>query len=89
VIKIEVTARHIKRGVPDDDLNCPIALAIQDRWPGRYVSVCPDTIQIGKRTVDTTDEQQAFMARFDRGLPVEPFTFELDELALEREETTT
>ena len=36
---IEVTKKHIANGVPGDDCNCPIALALADEYKTSDVSV--------------------------------------------------
>ncbi len=35
---IEVTKKHIANGVPGDECNCPIALALQDEYKTSDVS---------------------------------------------------
>ena len=36
---IEVTKKHIELGVPGDECNCAIALALQDEYKTSHVSV--------------------------------------------------
>ncbi len=94
-MKLKVTAEHIKKGVPADTCNCPIALAIKDLCgPDTWVNVGSATLEVrGKAFIDLPPEAMKFIHDFDffegideeeraasSDLP-EPFEFEVpDEL---------
>lgn len=76
-MKIEVTARDIEKGLPEDKCGCPVALAIR-RATGLEVSVwCSMSVKVGREYIDLPDEAEDFINRFDQGEPVQPFTFDL------------
>lgn len=77
-LTLHVTQDHISRGAKEDACNCPIALAIKEQLPNRQ-----DVQVDGDVRVRVLDEEFAwnggelvdeFVAKFDEGLPVEPFT---------------
>ena len=82
-MKVEVSQKHIDAGGKGRALLCPIALALQDQghkecwvWSGTIM------FRLGNHTlsgVDMPNEAVRFIERFDHGLPVKPFTFELEE----------
>lgn len=68
--EIEVTEHHINRGVPEEESQCPIALAIKGEIGTHNVAVGPD----GKVCIDNEwhtpknlDEVRAFVYQFDYG----------------------
>lgn len=76
--RIEVTEADIKAAIPCNGRACPIANAMtrlgfdrfwvfssQVRWSGDHTSVLPT-------------KAQEFIGSFDWGLPVGPFSFELE-----------
>lgn len=82
-MKIEVTAEDIARGKRGNACHCPIALAAE-RAGMRHVKVDLDSIGEkftggcwGRWSYLPVDACE-FVDRFDKGLPVEPFAFEIE-----------
>ena len=75
-MKINVTLKHISEGKPNCAPWCPIALAIQEAT-GLPGSVGCTIYFVDNRAYMSSPEMKQFVDRFDRGLPVEPFTFEV------------
>ena len=79
MITVHVTQEDIYSGIRASRTRCPVALAIS--------RVLPD-VAVGSASVVTTGNGYAmlpsaaivFVDRFDRGLSVEPFSFELVEV---------
>jgi len=86
-ISVPVTWKNIQEGERYDPWFCPVALAIQD-FTGRSVDVQIDQAEIEPETWEPTVRLPwctplpcsaiDFIRRFDAGLSVEPFTFEID-----------
>jgi hypothetical protein len=78
-IIVSVTAGHIAAGKREDCENCPIALAFAEVFPGSpYIDEfsCMITDDDGAEVeFDLPDEALEFIAAFDDGLPVAPFSF--------------
>ena len=82
-IRINVTAKDIKEGVPGDGRKCPIARAINRRLgPSCYARViacisirAPDDIWCGR---STAYRLRKFMEGFDFHRAGKPFTFVLE-----------
>ena len=86
---IEVTKKHIANGVPGDECNCAIALALKDEYKTSDVSVevddgpmlfIGDTI-LDLATSETAEEIDSFIKDFDYRENVEPFTIKVYEKA--------
>jgi hypothetical protein len=83
-MKITLEQKHIEQGIRNNPRQCPIALAINERLDGYFASVGPfDLVLIPaskkfNRFCRNPLEFKAFMNLFDKGQPVEPFTFDLD-----------
>lgn len=80
LITITVTAADIARGKPGEACACPVYLALARALP-HLGSMRAGPLYIGltaRVAVDTPTEASDFIARFDNGLPVEPFSFGLD-----------
>jgi hypothetical protein len=79
-LKIEVTSKHIKKGVKQDAESCPIALAIRG-LKLRNVEVGGDDVDYtkGGKKFQAILPQRArnFVASFDIGKEVKPFSFTL------------
>ncbi len=81
-MQIRVTRKHIKRGKPNESVNCPVALAVAEKSHKRALvdqidivyRAGPNKWYIGK----TPDIAAAFIEDFDIGKQVKPFTFECD-----------
>ena len=80
-IKIEVTEEDIRKGVRDNCRECPIASAC-NRAGLKYPSVYPEEIQywqnIGLKGWRTSAEVEYWIADYDAGKPVTPFSFEME-----------
>jgi hypothetical protein len=79
-MKVVVTRQHILDGKKVRTRACPVALALRDSgWkePVVGVSICWED-GVGKPFVLPL-KVQSFTNRFDNGLPVEPFEFELSD----------
>ena len=81
-IEISVTQEHINRGLRQSCSRCPISNALRDRFP-----TCIPSTAYGSASVYLKnsafyaqyalpeDPAGRFIAAFDGGLPVRPFTF--------------
>lgn len=85
-VKISVTQDHINLGVRHGAAVCPIARAVREQIDGAsfvtvksYVSLYS---QHEDRSISYTlpNEARLFMERFDEGLSVQPFEFEMEEI---------
>ena len=86
-MRIQVTAQHISDGMPNDGMNCPVALAIREATGLNGVEVGPTyvtrddwkgrTEPVTKRTFLPPHVTEA-IADFDAGTDPEPFEFDLD-----------
>ena len=84
---VRVTAGHIEAGRVADCRLCPVARAVKDAigMPGAVVDAYASSIIVWPAEVDalavrrahTPFEVREFIGRFDNGLPVAPFEFEL------------
>ncbi len=84
-MNIHVTRRHIARGIPRLCLACPVALAIDEAFPQAWrVSVQRLEVHIHftdsyhRATYRLPLRVQAFIADFDNGDNVKPFSFNLE-----------
>lgn len=75
---IKVTAEHISRGFKQDSESCPIAMAARDSFLSREVFVGRSIMCVDGYTYDMPPEASRFVRSFDKGLPVEPFEFEVE-----------
>ena len=77
-LKLKVTKRHIERGVPNDETQCPIAQCLIDQGADKIV-VWEGTIAFSINEMQFSFIPSAgalkFMNRFDNNLPVKPSTF--------------
>ena len=86
---IEVTKKHILKGVPGDNCNCAIALALQDEYKTSDVSVEVDDepeLHVGDDILEIAssemvDDIDFFIRDFDHRENVEPFTIKVYEKA--------
>lgn len=79
--KIEVTQDDINNGDRDDTQSCPIALALlKAGFTEPRVDGCDICYTEGDKvkSVMSPSVVRDFVKSFDRGLPVKPFSFELD-----------
>lgn len=86
---IKVTEKHIQEGWRKACYGCPIFLAVVDGMNeeekgGTFsvlpACVAPEFIRRGKERFRPPAEVNEFIRRFDAGLPVEPFEFQLSEV---------
>lgn len=75
--KINVTNYHIRRGIPGNFCQCPIALAIKGQTRVKHVWVAYEDIECGPFSVPTTKTIQKFIDKFDDQKTVKPFSFVL------------
>ena len=86
---IEVTKKHIANGVPGDECNCPIALALKDEYKTTETSVevedepllYVDGIPLEIATSQMADDIDFFIRDFDYNNEVKPFTIQVYERA--------
>ena len=84
---IEVTKKHIANGIPGDECNCPIALALQDEYKTSDVSVEVEDrplLYVGDKILDVAGSEMAndidvFIRDFDFHDEVDPFTIKVYE----------
>jgi hypothetical protein len=80
---IKVTARNIRNAVRGSCVNCPIALAVGKYFPGLVCLVGGDSVRIYDKAGNRRDTckiprvAQRFIRKFDKALPVQPFSFYL------------
>jgi hypothetical protein len=80
---INVTAEHIAKGFPGDCRFCPVALAVEDAFPGTNCWAARDTLTLYSNggpclRVPHPGSVLNFIRAFDSAGQVAPFTFELD-----------
>lgn len=78
---IKVTTNCIKDGIPKSGTCCPIALAIDEAFPNKYLceNVLYKTAEFKQGIrVDLPRSAQRFIKRFDADKSVKPFNFYLD-----------
>jgi len=75
---IRLKQKHILCGVKKSRSECPIALAIRDNIPGEYfLEVHSFSVQIGEDYFTLPKSAKAFIEKFDVGLKVSPFEFDI------------
>lgn len=81
-MKIEVTQEDIERGVPLNSCFCPIAFASSRAFHCQHSLVSQDyfrVLGVGKNgRIMLPQPAIDFIAAFDAGKPVEPFSFEVE-----------
>lgn len=78
-MKIEVTQDDINNGQRSRCRFCPVALAIQRTFPDQLVTVGNEAAEIGMCFITFPTNASEFISAFDKGLKVQPFTFEINE----------
>lgn len=76
MITVHVTQADIDAGVPSNSCGCPVALAVQRVCKPR-VRVATGSMTVGQAFFVLPDVAFRFVADFDAGRPVAPFTFEV------------
>lgn len=80
---IHVTQEHINKGRPDNDFHCPVRYAMLSQGLS-VTSVRSAYIYFGRpdatsgNKITTPPKVKQWLADFDDGKPVSPFTFEID-----------
>jgi hypothetical protein len=85
-MKINVTAKHIKMGVPSEADSCPIAHAVREAvnksclktlLKDKRICVNESEITVGSLTMMPPQKAVKFIETFDEEKPVKPFSFNL------------
>lgn len=80
-MRIEVTAEDIARGEPRNECWCPVARAITRA--ADLPAIVHDDVWCVYDSMEgpyaLPEEATTFIARFDKGAPVQPFAFEIEE----------
>lgn len=84
-MKIKVTKADIKNGKRKSASSCPIALAVKRATKQKLVVVDEEYIGFGKSSRSYTeykipDKASVFIATFDDGDKVKPFSFALEKI---------
>lgn len=75
---INVTQEHIDRGTKKECSKCPVALALKDAgFPNAFVGVF-SIWPFEMTRLDVSNEVEEFIAAFDCGSIVKPFSFNLE-----------
>lgn len=77
-MKIKITAEDIAYGVRGSCSLCPVVHAVNRAFNCEGANIGPFVIFLSQRRQwETPSIVRSFIMRFDAGLPVEPFEFEL------------
>lgn len=77
-MKITVTQEHIEDGKAEDELACPIALALRQQTNEDLAVFSFDAFRSGvSKSIPLPKIASDFINAFDYDKPVEPFTFDL------------
>jgi hypothetical protein len=79
MIHVKVLQHHIDLGVRQNAFRCGIAQALMEQFDTERVTVGPSIWVDGKRLGFTPQNAAEFVVAFDRGWPVFPFNFDIDE----------
>jgi len=77
-VRVEVTEADVVNGIPKDSCDCAVALALRRVTEPVKVGPCWVELNGSDALVPLPAEAVAFIRRFDRGEPVEPFAFDLE-----------
>lgn len=80
LLRIDVTAEHIRLGEAGDGEECPIALALCEETGKRWL-VCAVHAELAERPYAACRlprRVQRFVQQFDADKPVRPFAFDLE-----------
>jgi len=79
-VKVTVTKKNCLFGIPQNISGCPIALALKKKG-FKNIAVDEDQILVSKKgeyfTSKVVKAARRFIERFDEGLSVKPFSFNL------------
>ena len=77
MIRFTVTQKHIDNGIPLTGKMCPIALALNDKFPQAYISVISQSILVNDILYKTSQKLMEFIWKVDQGRVVQPSTFQI------------
>ena len=80
-MKINVTKKDIKYAKPGSQTLCPIANALRRKHPKSKladIKVMPEHVFIYGEQADLPKTARRFIHKFDTGLKVAPFSFEME-----------
>jgi hypothetical protein len=77
---ISVSANNIKRGVRQHAVCCPVALALEQKYPGTTIRVDDKGIHIDGVDYRMIPRVRKILAAYDSGFPMKPFSFRLMEV---------
>ena len=84
MISVRVSSDHILNGRHGDSSACPVALALNEQYPGCKAGAGTNSIIIiiekSRRTYRTPVNVSSWMIAFDRFEKVKPINFDLTEL---------
>ena len=78
MVKINVTAKDIEKGVYESIYLCPVARAIKRATKGIQPAVFPKTVVIDGLTFGLPEQATEFINEYDRGNEVKPFSFKME-----------
>jgi hypothetical protein len=76
--RIRITRQHIEKGKREEPKSCPIALALQKRFPQISILVCSEFVMFGDECSPLPKNARTFIDRFDSRKEVRPFYFWLN-----------
>lgn len=77
MVRFQVTENCINNGSIISADNCPISLAIREKFPNAQVTVGQRGITFGDQTFSLPRSVENFVALYDANMPVKPFSFVL------------
>lgn len=85
---INVTQEHIAKGLKGNSCQCPVALALNEAFEGKYVAsvgaltadlyIKKDRLFVLERLASLPQEATNFIMRFDKEKFVQPFSFDIE-----------
>lgn len=79
-MRFNVTAKDIREGIADNCIKCPVARAIQRKFPNHTIYAAPWSIFIDNKSYYIPKSAYSFILKFDKKQDVKPFSFEIKEL---------
>lgn len=79
---VHVTEKHIKDGKPRRSKECPLAMAIKEAGNYSLVTVGVTAVVVNRdvtKRLELPESAAMFRHDFDMNLPVQPFSFELED----------
>jgi len=75
---VRVEKEDIKNGMKMSNVCCPVALALNRTFQTTDVFVGCGVLRVGDKLRDVPRRVEKFIHRFDSGVRVRPFSFEID-----------